>query len=258
MVNVGTPDWQRGIVTAGKLLGAFPYSQTSAVVNIPPNAESLIVVVPGSVSPGTLSAVGVTTSMQYPGTKRLGLGTFSTSSMFLFNVSSSLDAQITLSWSGFAEYDWWAYSDNASMIVDVPGVNALTQSAGYPQIDQGILSMGVEGQTAHVIEVDANGRQIPLVPTLGKLVTVAAGTTQILAAPTSVHWYLFGIDVSITGGTTTPVTLIDSAGNTIAYDDPPSGGESHSIDLQGFATLGSVSIVTTAGATVVLRYAPGP
>lgn len=261
---VGSPDYQRGVVSSEKLLATVAAGTTSVVVAIPPNVTRIIVAWKTYIDQQSVTVTGNTTGMTYPGSS-LNINNVGYNSFFYeFEVSPVIDDQVTVSIQAIlATAQWYVLSTSDTDVVNIPALSNLIQVDNAVTNELGINIMGTDGpltgtHDSHIISVDTNGRMVPLVPTVGIKVTVPAGTTQVISAPTSGSWYLFGIDVSITGGTTTPVTLIDSNGNTIAYDDPPSGGESHSINLGGFCTTGSVSVTVTTGATVVLRYAPGP
>ena len=257
--NVGTPDWQRGIVSAGLLIGTASGSQPSITVDIPPNAQTIVVAFTGGGSPTSITCQGVTTGNYYPGAYRKGSASISSRDTYLFMVSSQLDDQVTITPLPNVNYgDWSVYSQSGVNIVDVPEILDLLQIGAAVSSGQGVNIFGSDGVRARIISVDSNGRQVPLVPAVGNKVAVAVGTTQVVAAPTSGEWYLYGLDVEASGGVATTVTLTDSTGNTIAEVSVLTANDSKSVDLSGFVTSGSVSVTATAAATVTIRYALGP
>lgn len=258
--NVGTPDWQRGIVTAGKLLATIPAGTTTETVTVPPNAQSLAVVLNYVDVQTYVDVKGSTTGRSYSGAWRPSEVPFSyADSFYYFAVASQLDAQVEIRLSTAPTSPWYVFSESGVTLVDVAELVPTLQ----PDVNgsyYGITTVGYMAQSQRFssLSLDGNGRLVTMPPTSGLSKAVAAGTTQLLALPSGNSWYLYGIDVVASAASVQTVTLIDSTGNTIATVSPPASGESKSVDLGGFYTNGSVSVTASAAATVTLRYTLGP
>lgn len=119
-MSIDTPDYQRGVVNAQKLVGEFPGTQKFATVDIPPNAETLVVTFqPGGVGEN-VTCQGVTTSIDYVGIVALpGSSTVSTASWF-FDVSNAVDRQVSITLANAPGVFWYVYADAAPhLIADV-------------------------------------------------------------------------------------------------------------------------------------------
>ena len=256
---IGTPDWQRGVVTPNKLLATIPAGTLTYDIDLPANANKIVIARKGSNFTGTITVTGTTSGIEYPGGE-IPFANDATAGEFLqFTVLPVVDSKVTLTFAGWTvTTEFYVYTTPDILAVSTPDALYYVNYQGAQNSGSGITMFGIYDGNNIIPLFDSHGRQIPLVPTVGDSATVAAGTTQLVAAPVSDAWYLFGLDVYSTGSTNNPVYLKDSLGNTIAYDNPPTGGESHTVELQGFRTTGSVSVIATAAATVTLRYAPGP
>ena len=258
--NVGTPDWQRGIVTAGKLLATVPAGVGTVTVTVPPNAQSLAVVLSAGDVQTAVTVRGVTTTRSYPGAWRAANVPFAFSdSFYYFGVASQLDPQVKITLSVLPGAAWYVFSESGVTLVDVAELVPTFQQDINGSF-YGITVVGYMAQTQRFssIALDGNGRLVTMPPTTGTSKVIAVGTTQLLAIPGANAWYLYGVDVVSAAASVQTVTLTDSLGNTIATISPPASGESKSVSLDGFYTYGSVSATATAAATVTLRYALGP
>lgn len=116
-IAIDTPDYQRGVVSAQKLLGSFPGSQLFATVGIPPNAESLVIITAEPVGVVAPNVVGATTGSVYAGVSLPSppgsVGTFTG----VFDISSAADSSVTIEWNGSPGSAWWAYADAAAHVV---------------------------------------------------------------------------------------------------------------------------------------------
>ena len=111
MTNIGTPDYQRGVVSAQALLASVPANTGHVTVGIPPNAESLIVMIKGYHATDQLYCEGVTTGLQYPGSEVLTTGQTDPTQTFIFDVTDVVDNQVTLVCADTPTVPWWVYSD---------------------------------------------------------------------------------------------------------------------------------------------------
>ena len=260
MPNIGTPDWQRGTVGAGKLLATVPGTDTSVTVSVPPNAQSLVIVVSYSSPENYVEVKGVTTGRGYTGALRTSDEPPSYGdAWYYFAVSSSLDEQVTVTLAAAPTSDWYVLSETGVTMVDVAELIGV-QQYDYNTANSGLAVLGWSWQAKNYssLVIDSFGRLVPFGPTVGVSKVLAAGTTQLLAAPGSGEWYLFGLDVEASGGVATSVALVDGAGNTFATVGVATVGDSRSVDLAATVTSSTVSVTASAAATVTLRYTPGP
>jgi hypothetical protein len=109
--NIGTPDYQRGVVSAQALLATVPANTTTVTVGVPPNAETLIVTAPVAPITPTLYCVGVTTGLRYPGTPIPPAGAGYPGATYFFDASSALDSQVTFQFLIAPTHEWFVYSD---------------------------------------------------------------------------------------------------------------------------------------------------
>ena len=255
--NIGTPDWQRATVSAGKLLASVPSGTSSVTVELPPNAQTIAILLPTSDYATDVTVAGVTTGLQYPVVYRPFTSNLGADIQFFASVMPSLDTSVVVQIAPNPGSEWWVYAMTSTEVVDVP---ALATVMAYVQVSDpqnGLVVVGWDGASYHPPRTDTTGRVVIAPPTTGYSAAVPTGTTQLLAAPSSGEWYLHGLDVQASGGTSVVATLKDSLGSTIAVTSVVTAQDSRSVDLSGFATTGSVSVTVTAAATVVLRYGSG-
>ena len=220
---IGTPDWQRGVVDASKLLATVAAGTDSQVVGIPPNAKTLVVCFSHGDTPVSIEVVGDTTGIVYPGAPIPSLNIASTDVQYAFPVSSSLDDQVTVNLTGTISYSWYVYAHSGTSVV-----------------------------------TDAN-LATPPVPTESVLKVAMSGTSvSVLAAPTTGANYLFGCEVfgevANDGGLTlyTPTKTITVVGIAGA-------GVTTSINLERMRVTDEVLADNASAASnyLTLRYAPG-
>ena len=259
MTNIGTPDWQYGVVSAGMLLASEPGTSASVTVAIPPNAKTLFVfALPGNDWKG-LRCVGATTGVEYPGVQRLLTFNITSNYCVLFDVASQVDSSVIITWALQPSEQWYVYSSSSTHVVDVPELAAMAQEPNVPPVNFGILAIGSDGTDARILATDSSGRQIPLVPTVSANSLMTAGTEAILGAPASGAWYLFKLSVMPNGVFTSgEITLRDSSGGLI--DAVADGGTTPTvIDLHGFRVTTGLEVTSSVlNKILVLHYAPGP
>lgn len=253
--NIGTPDWQRGLVNAGKLLETVPGNTGSATVTLTPNTRTLVVVLPSSVAGQAVDVQGTTTDMFYPGTVMVNAADATAGEMFAFTVSPETDDVVTVSCYPVPGFTWYVYANNATQVVSIAELSKLMAYAGESGKNFGIPMMGFDGTYADRVRVDTSGRLVPLVPsaTSGKI-AIPAGQVVIVPAPASGYNYLYGS--TLTNSTAAAVSIdIIAGGNDLDYVSVPAGA-SVTLDLNGYAV--NVAVFAQApvvGVDVVLRYA---
>lgn len=258
MTNIGTPDWQRGVVTAGKMLASVPAGTGSITVELPPNACTLVVMIPSGSLPNGVDCVGGTTGMYYPGTEMVNAADATAGAMYAFTVSPETDPSVGVQMAPAPTVEWYVYAGNEVTVVSIAEIAKVTAYEGQTGRNHGITVLGNDGSEATLISTDSNGRIIPMVPTESVDVTLTGASDSLLAAPASGRWYLFGFDVAVATGTAGVVTL--SAGGVViatAQVGTTVNLTDH-VDLGGFATGSAVTADGPANIAVTLRYAPGP
>ena len=256
--NVGTPDWQRGLVTAGKLLATVPGGSDTTTVTIPANAATIVVALSSAISPLTIDVVGVTTGYVYPASLRYSTSGFGGGTSAICAVSSQLDSELTVTLSSAPANPWYVYAESGVGVVNIPEVQLTLAKAGDPVNPWGIETLGSDGTNSRIISTDSNGRQIPLVPSLSTGLVSISGGVVILPAPASGHNYLFGYDVSTAaGGVGSLVSVYNSA--YVVSEIWNNVTSPTTVDLQGYATALALSASSSdADTRITLRYAPGP
>ena len=262
--NVGTPDWQRGVISAQHLLATVAGGTDTVTVGVPPNAETIIVLAQTALL-GTFSAVGVTSGFNYPfGVSKNALADSDQANTFFVNVANCVDDQLVISFSSISGTDWYVYADQAAHVTFDPFVGSAIYFPGNTPRYNGMLILGSDGTVTTAMETDSNGRQIPLVPTLSSgLVAVSANPTAVIAAPTSGAWYLMSADMTPNNGTSLGGVTLSTGSSVIAGVFGPQtnvGQLTVPADLKGYRTTSAVtaSYINNANGFVVVRYAPGP
>jgi len=158
MTNIGTPDWQYGVVSAGMLLASEPGTSASVTVAIPPNATTLFVfALPGNDWKG-LRCVGATTGVEYPGVQRLLTFNITSNYCVLFDVASQVDSSVIITWALQPSEQWYVYSSSSTHVVDVPELAAMAQEPNVPPVNFGILAIGSDGTDARILSTNASGQ----------------------------------------------------------------------------------------------------
>lgn len=252
------PDGQNAIVTSQVLLATLSGGTRTATVTPPVNTETLIVLASNASTSSPLEVLGNTSAVQYPGVlvpSRLGLSQIQ---VYYFEICPAIDASYVVAWTTAPSSSWSIISDAGIRAPVDPSLALAISQQGKGVNEYGFPVFGSDNGTATPIEVDANGRLIPLVPTSssGLVVATTAGVT-LEAAPGTGHNYLFGVDVE--GLTAVDVlTLSTVATGTFAILTAPLNATA-TLDLEGFATAQLVTATTSIDtANVVLRFAPGP
>lgn len=256
---VGTPDWQRGTVSPGKLIATVPPGTLTTTVSIPANAQAIAVASQPGLNLGDVIVRGVQSGIYYQGAGVIvDVNTLSAIQIFplpLTGLDTSLDVSVL---SSTAPSPWYVYALSQSGALWVMGIDRMVMEAGNPIPYYGVPTLVSDGSNMLFPLVDGNGRQISLVPTVGHSQTVAAGTTQLLVPAFGTGDYLFSIDVINTSGVANTLTFTDASGNTIGIVALAVADPTFTTELQGFRITTALSVTATAAATIVVRYAPGP
>jgi hypothetical protein len=113
-IAIDSPDGQRGVISAQKLLATVPSGTAVVSTGIPPNAETLIAVYPGTGLNITFECEGDTTGVLYP-VRLARQGDGPSVSVFAFiDISSVLDSQVTITLTGASSSTWYVYADAAA------------------------------------------------------------------------------------------------------------------------------------------------
>lgn len=169
MTQVDTPDYQRGVVSAQKLLATVPDTETSVTVGIPPNAETIVVLAPGSLNPADFTCKGATSGLDYPpvpyGPSETGANTTS----IVFDVSAAVDSSVTITYGFAAAFVWYVYSDSAAHVHTNAYLARTQNQAGSAAPVDALQVGGTDGTDLRAIRTDTNGQQftIPVPPGTG-------------------------------------------------------------------------------------------
>lgn len=117
---IDTPDYQRGVVNAQALLASPAAGTGNVVIGVPPNAETIIVVVPSAPANSTVEVQGMTSLTNYPGVNIAASPNSHASNAWFFDISAAMDTQIKVIAIATPTAQWFVYSDaGVHMIADV-------------------------------------------------------------------------------------------------------------------------------------------
>lgn len=281
--NVGTPDGQRGVVSAQKVIGTFKTTDSVGTVGVPPNCETIIIAFASGHKELVSSVAGGTTGILYPLIPYTAPDSNGMANAWLAAVDPSADDQVTVELTEAPGFAWYVTSDQFPRMVVDSQVGLAVIANGRVGNGVGLTVMGNDsGGTSRLIRTDTNGRLaagdpnvpggvIPEVPTAGAEANgISTFPHTLIAAPGSGANYLFGLELGV--GTTTAawVVLVDDAtGDTICSSlfTAQSAGtdyvQSPSMNLHRYRATGNVKIEIGAGGVSTAlfastRYAPGP
>ena len=109
--NYGSPDWQRGVYSAQKLLATVAGGTRTASVTVPPNAETIVVSIPGGAGAYRLSLQGQTSLTEYPGIQAIQQTNIPITPMWFFDVSQCLDPIVEVIFTIAPATTWYVYAD---------------------------------------------------------------------------------------------------------------------------------------------------
>jgi hypothetical protein len=131
-IAIDTPDYQRGVTSAQKLLATVGAGVTNVTVGVPPNAETIIVTIPASLHPQQCSVQGVTTGIEYPGTLLLAAPATGGATTFFFDASQVMDEQLLITTTSLPTASWFVYADSGVHVV--ADLAKLTNSIGQQYV----------------------------------------------------------------------------------------------------------------------------
>lgn len=205
---VGTPDWQRGIVNAGKVLATVPQGTLTTTVEVPPNTQTLVIAFKNATNITSAQVLGNTTGIQYPGTFRTYLYALGDSNLYLFTVLPALDPSITVTLGSDPGCEWYVYSMANSQTVDVAELSAMSQYNANASYDMALAISGWDGAAYEALLTDTAGHLLTYDQTL-KLAVAARG----VAAPSD------AVLVAGTDGTDLYALSADSSGRLATNDE---------------------------------------
>ena len=116
-IAVDTPDYTRGVVSAQKLLAAATGGGSPITVGIPPNTETLIVIITALGGRPTVKVSGVSTGHTYPGVPFPSQFGQSQDYCWMFDVSSAVDTQVSITGVGAPLVPYAVYADSGVHIM---------------------------------------------------------------------------------------------------------------------------------------------
>lgn len=117
MTIIDTPDYQRGVVNAQRLLAVVPGDTQQVSVSLPPNAETLIVLTPPASGGGEVTVTGADTGVLYRGADIGAVPGVGGGSLSYFDIAGAVDETVTVAWSLVPPNQWWVLSDSGVHIV---------------------------------------------------------------------------------------------------------------------------------------------
>ena len=243
---VDTPDYQRGLVNAQKLLASTPGATHVLNVGIPPNAETLVISAPGT-NNVTPAVQGTTTSTFYPVVPVppavIGLPAMS---MWLVDVSQALDATVTITFPNPLSATWYVYSDAGVRLTMDIAVGSAVGGSGQAE-PTGAMVVGGIGAHAKMYAWEMTeggaGYVVPTIPSTAavdhppqELSYADAGFTAtgtlVAAPPAGQRLRVFSMWLAVqTAGL---LSTINFAGSDYLLVVPNTGAATQTIPGQGF------------------------
>jgi hypothetical protein len=116
-VAIDAPDYQRGVISAQKLLATVPAGTASVTVGIPPNAETLIVTAADMADGGTIYVQGTSTLYKYPGLRLPSQPHMTAALTWVFDISNSMDEQVNVVFTDAPGMIWFVYADSTAHVI---------------------------------------------------------------------------------------------------------------------------------------------
>lgn len=116
-IAIDTPDYQRGLVSAQKLLATVPAGTDHVTVGVPPNAETLIVTASNVGTNPTVYVEGTGTLYKFPGKLAIQQPFITSAPTWFFDVSQSVDSSVLVQFSAAPGEQWYVYADSAAHLV---------------------------------------------------------------------------------------------------------------------------------------------
>lgn len=116
-IAADTPDYQRGVVNAQKLLAA-PSATPSVIVSPPPNTESMILIADQPSSPSDdVWCMGQTSAAYAPVYRLPASNGVNFNGAWIFDVSSVIDSSYEVYYGNGSHTQWYVYADAAARLV---------------------------------------------------------------------------------------------------------------------------------------------
>lgn len=157
MTNADTPDYQRGVVSAQKLLAAVGPPAATVTVTLPPNTEALWII--GAPPPDAAPTVtGVETGASYPCIPLLATVTTPVEFVpFVALVSPDVDAQVVVNVGSATTATWYVVADTGGRFtLDVLLADAMTSNF-QPSPGLALQVAGWDGTDLHILLTDSTG-----------------------------------------------------------------------------------------------------
>lgn len=236
LLNVGTPDNQRGVFSPQLEASSLPGTSPTATINLPANTESLLIFAPNNTLNALLSVVGVTTGQDYPPLPYTPFVVHFQSPIYVVPVSPAADPSVTITWAGNPG-QWYVIADAAVRTFIDPNIAlALTLSgttfkgSGFVVLGQevggivvpllvdaaGTLSVGPIGADTKQHASVTNGTTILAAPTAGKANRLYKCIISVVTVPENVN--LIGVTSGVIYGTATPT--VSSYGAVMDFSQP--------------------------------------
>lgn len=245
MTQTDTPDFQRGVVSAQKLLASVAPGVTRQAVSVPPNAETLVIVATEQNAISTISVTGNTTGISCPLSSISAPEGSGNSPTWYVDVSSALDDAVTVSITFGVASAWYVYADSGVHMVSDTNKAVNNQRVQY--------TIPIPPDTA---SGDHPYNELQLASG-----NFGGAATALLAAPGAGKRYrLFGLHVAII---TTPgyAVISQAPSGTLLASCPYDGGLAQQFLPSGLplATNAGIDVATTgtsiamAGVTYTLE-----
>jgi hypothetical protein len=117
LVAVDTPDYQRGVVNPQLLLANVAAGTASVTVQIPPNAETLIVTAADMADGGTIFVQGTGSLYKYTGVRLPSQPHMTAAVSWYFDISQAVDDEVLVQFTDAPGTGWFVYADSGTHLV---------------------------------------------------------------------------------------------------------------------------------------------
>lgn len=241
-IAADTPDYQRGVVNAQKLLAA-PSAKSSVIVSPPPNTESMILIADQPSSPSDVVwCLGQTSSAYAPVYRLPAPNGVNFNGAWIFDVSSVIDSSYEVYYGNGSHTRWYVYADVAARLVvdgskltdlhgqqyviptvpstltgDHPPVE-LQQAAIYGSADTNFIAAPGAGKRLRLFYATLSF--IPSGTGNAQLVGTVSGTNYILSqhpACPPVSYYPSGLPMAANDGLRVGLSVGGTFASTVVY-----------------------------------------
>jgi len=140
--NIGTPDYQRGVVSPQILLATEPATTLTANIGVPPNVETLLIFAQEEAGWSFGHVKGTTTNKYYPFYQYVVNAPASSNPIIIASVEPAADGTYELQWITTGTKNWYVVGDSAVRQVVEANLSLVQQAIGTAIAGYGVVVLG--------------------------------------------------------------------------------------------------------------------